>query len=137
MHPLAPDSLPHPPPRHAAVRVSSSARPEDFLGIKRTQLKRGADQGVSEKQDMEALHIDRSRMLVQVQGADKHGDGSRRGSSFERGFFKFSLSAVNLVGCCMWAVWVHGRVWPPLRAQHGSYDRPCSTPHGAGGSCAW
>ena len=57
--------------------MSSGAHPEDFLGLKRTQLKRGADQGVSDRQAMEALHFDRSRMLVQVQGVDKHGDGSR------------------------------------------------------------
>ncbi|GAB4820337.1 hypothetical protein N2152v2_007383 [Parachlorella kessleri] len=62
----------------AGTSLGSFARAEDLFGIKRTQLKHKADQGVSEKQGMEAVHVDGSKMLVQVQGADKHGDGSRQ-----------------------------------------------------------
>ena len=32
-------------------------RAEDFLAVKRTQLKRGGDQAVGEKLEMEALHV--------------------------------------------------------------------------------
>ncbi len=46
-------------------------------GIKRSQLKRTADASVSEKQSMAAEHADGSTIAVHVQGADKHGDGSR------------------------------------------------------------
>lgn len=41
----------------SAVSLSDLPRTEEFLGIKRTQLKRGMDAGVSEKQDMEAFHV--------------------------------------------------------------------------------
>ncbi|GAB4816718.1 hypothetical protein N2152v2_003764 [Parachlorella kessleri] len=59
----------------AAGRPDSSSRVEDFLAVKRTQLKRGDHQAVGEKLEMEALHADGSRMLVQLQGADKYADG--------------------------------------------------------------
>ncbi|PSC71757.1 flagellar associated membrane [Micractinium conductrix] len=58
-------------------RLPHGARAEDFLGIKRSQLKHTADAAVSEKQNMEAQHDDGSTLAVQVQGADRHGDGSR------------------------------------------------------------
>ena len=41
----------------AAGLGSSTARAEDFLAVKRTQLKRGGDQAVGDKLEMEALHV--------------------------------------------------------------------------------
>ncbi len=41
----------------AGTSLGSFARAEDLFGIKRTQLKHKADQGVSEKQGMEAVHV--------------------------------------------------------------------------------
>ena len=35
-------------------------RAEDFLAVKRTQLKRGGDQAVGEKLEMEGLHVGRT-----------------------------------------------------------------------------
>ncbi|GAB4816720.1 hypothetical protein N2152v2_003766 [Parachlorella kessleri] len=61
----------------AAGRAAGTLRVEDFLGVKRSQLKRVDHQAVGDKQEMVALHADGSRMLVLVQGADKHGDGTR------------------------------------------------------------
>lgn len=46
-------------------------------GIKRSQLKHTADASASEKQAMELQHADGSTVAVQVQGCDRHGDGSR------------------------------------------------------------
>ncbi|GAB4813124.1 hypothetical protein N2152v2_000170 [Parachlorella kessleri] len=57
--------------------AGNTSRADDFLAVKRTRLKHGGDLAVGEKLTMEALHADGSRMLVQLQGADKHGDGSR------------------------------------------------------------
>ncbi|PRW21106.1 flagellar associated membrane [Chlorella sorokiniana] len=58
-------------------RLPHDARCEDFLGIKRSQLKHTADASVSDKQGMDAQHVDGSTVAVQVQGCDRHGDGSR------------------------------------------------------------
>lgn len=61
----------------AEYRLPHNARCDDFFGLKRTQLKRTAEASASEKQNMEATHADSSTLVVQVQGADRHGDGSR------------------------------------------------------------
>ena len=42
---------------HAAGRAGHTTRAEEFLTVKRTQLKHGGDQAVGEKLDMEALHV--------------------------------------------------------------------------------
>ena len=41
----------------AVASLGAFPRAEDLFGIKRTQLKNKADQGVSEKQGMEAVHV--------------------------------------------------------------------------------
>ena len=49
--------------------LGAYARAEDFLGVKRTQLKHRADQGISEKQGMEAVHVSPPRDLYPLHGA--------------------------------------------------------------------
>ncbi|GAB4813125.1 hypothetical protein N2152v2_000171 [Parachlorella kessleri] len=69
----------------AAGLVRSTARAEDFLAVKRTQLKRGGDQAVGEKLEMEALHVyeehlkqlDLSGARRQQQDKMNAGGGSR------------------------------------------------------------
>lgn len=71
-------------------------------GIKRSQLKHTADASVSDKQGMDAQHADGSSIAVQVQGCDRHGDGSRcggvvRAGSYGRGLLNLQLRHLLLV----------------------------------------
>ncbi|KAI7846027.1 hypothetical protein COHA_000564 [Chlorella ohadii] len=52
-------------------RLAHNARCEDFLGIKRTQLKHTADASVSDKQSMDAQHADGSSVAVQPAGQQR------------------------------------------------------------------
>lgn len=75
---------------HSAVSLT----PPPPAGIKRTQLKHTADASVSDKQSMDAQHADGSSVAVQVQGADRHGDGSRCGGRLAgRAILKVSVLA--------------------------------------------
>ncbi|GAB4813121.1 hypothetical protein N2152v2_000167 [Parachlorella kessleri] len=57
------------------------SRAEDFLAVKRTMLKHGGDQAVGEKLEMEALHVDGSRTLVQLQADGRSEHSMEDGAS--------------------------------------------------------
>lgn len=57
-------------------------RVEDFLEIKKTQLKGAKAEAVTDKKKVNANHADGSPFVCSVQGIDKHGDGLRQAISF-------------------------------------------------------
>lgn len=74
-------------PTSLPIAVNVLTKPASLLpaGIKRSQLKHTADASVSDKQGMHAQHADGSSIAVQVQGCDRHGDGSRCGGVVRAG----------------------------------------------------
>ena len=52
-------------------------RVEDFLEIKKTQLKGAKAEAVTDRKKVKARHSDGSTLQCSVQGMDKHGDGLR------------------------------------------------------------
>lgn len=57
-------------------------RVEDFLEMKKTQLKGAKVEAVTDKKKVNANHADGSPLMCSVQGMDKHGDGLRQAVSF-------------------------------------------------------
>lgn len=56
-------------------------RVEDFLDMKKTQLKGGKADSATEKKKVKGRHLDGTPLHCAVQGIDKHGDGLRQASS--------------------------------------------------------
>lgn len=52
-------------------------RVEDFLEIKKTQLKGAKAEAVTDKKKVNAIHADGAPLICTIQGMDKHGDGLR------------------------------------------------------------
>lgn len=59
--------------RNPQVRI------EDFLEIKKTQLKGVKAEAVTSRKRIVGRRADGSQMVCTVQGVDKHGDGLRQG----------------------------------------------------------
>ena len=57
-------------------------RVEDFLEMKKTQLKGAKVEAVTDKKKVNANHADGSPLMCSVQGMDKHGDGLRQAAFF-------------------------------------------------------
>jgi hypothetical protein len=55
-------------------------RVEDFLDIKKTQLKGAKAESVTDKKKVNGQHSDGAPLVCTVQGMDKHGDGFRQAS---------------------------------------------------------
>ena len=55
-------------------------RVEDFLDIKKTQLKGAKAESVTDKKKVNGQHSDGAPLVCAVQGMDKHGDGFRQAS---------------------------------------------------------
>ena len=55
-------------------------RVEDFLDIKKTQLKGAKAESVTDKKKVNGQHSDGAPLVCTVQGMDKHGDGLRQAS---------------------------------------------------------
>ena len=55
-------------------------RVEDFLDIKKTQLKGAKAEAVTDKKKVNGQHSDGAPLVCTVQGMDKHGDGFRQAS---------------------------------------------------------
>ena len=53
-------------------------RVEDFLDIKKTQLKGAKAEAVTDKKKVRGHHSDGAPLICSVQGVDKHGDGLRQ-----------------------------------------------------------
>ena len=53
-------------------------RVEDFLDIKKTQLKGAKAEAVTDKKKVTGQHSDGALLVCTVQGMDKHGDGLRQ-----------------------------------------------------------
>ena len=51
---------------------------EDFLEIKKTQLKGAKAEAVTDKKKVRGQHSDGAPLVCTVQGRDKHGDGFRQ-----------------------------------------------------------
>ena len=51
---------------------------EDFLDIKKTQLKGAKAESVTDKKKVRGQHSDGAPLVCTVQGRDKHGDGFRQ-----------------------------------------------------------
>ncbi len=51
---------------------------EDFLDIKKTQLKGAKAESVTDKNKVRGQHSDGAPLICSVQGVDKHGDGLRQ-----------------------------------------------------------
>ena len=56
-------------------------RVEDFLEIKKTQLKGAKAEAVTDKKKVHGQHADGAPLVCTVQGMDKHGDGLRQALS--------------------------------------------------------
>ena len=86
-------------------------RVEDFLEIKKTQLKGAKAEAVTDKKKVHGQHSDGAPLVCSVQGMDKHGDGLRQASLSSTEFsaaccsmhcivFTISLSFVSCSCCC-------------------------------------
>ena len=53
-------------------------RVEDFLDVKKTQLKGAKAESVTDKKKVRGQHSDGAPLICTVQGMDKHGDGLRQ-----------------------------------------------------------
>lgn len=53
-------------------------RVEDFLDIKKTQLKGAKAEAVTDNKKVNGQHSDGAPLVCKVQGMDKHGDGFRQ-----------------------------------------------------------
>lgn len=56
---------------------ADKVRVEDFLEMKKTQLKGAKAEAVTDKKKVNASHADGAPLVCTVQGVDKHGDGLR------------------------------------------------------------
>lgn len=57
-------------------------RVEEFLDMRKTQLKGAKVEAVTDKKKVNANHADGSPLMCSVQGMDKHGDGLRQAAFF-------------------------------------------------------
>lgn len=58
--------------------ISEQVRIEDFLEVKKTQLKGAKADAVTSRKKIVGRRADGSQMVCTVQGVDKHGDGLRQ-----------------------------------------------------------